>query len=252
MKSRQLHLSVLIPALFMLSLCTLLQAGAEQQTYPFKLPELGYDYKALEPHIDARTLEIHHSKHHAGYVRKLNDALEQHEYLHNYTLEELLQNIEAVPEEIRDPVNDNAGGHLHHALFWENLKPGGSKEPAGEILTAIKAHFCSVDNFKDLFASRAGGRVGSGWTWLAMDPFGKLHVFSTTDHNSPISEGFIPLLVIDVWEHAYYLKYQNRRTDFIDAFWNLVNWDVVNERYVEAKKMWRKKATTPTRNEQNK
>ena len=210
-------------------------ADVSGQTYPFKLPELGYAYDALEPNIDARTLEIHHSKHHAGYVSKLNDALKGYEYLQKYSLETLLMNVEAMPVDIRDAVRDNAGGHLHHAMFWDVMKPGGSKEPSGEILDAIKANFNSVENFKAVFAKSAAGRVGSGWTWLVMDQFGMLHVFSTTDHNSPVSDGYIPIMVLDVWEHAYYLKYQNRRGDFISSFWNVLNWDVVAENFKKAK-----------------
>ena len=227
--------------------CSTLLLGKDValQTYPFSQPALGYDYKALEPAIDARTLEIHYSKHHTGYVNKLNAALEQYEYLHNSTLKELLQNLQAVPEDIRAAVNDNAGGHLHHVIFWEILKPGGAHEPSEALQAAIIAHFCSMDNLKTLFNKQAAGRVGSGWTWLVMDRFGKLHVITTKDQDSPLTLGLEPLLVIDVWEHAYYLNYQNRRADFIDAFWGLVNWDAVNARYENALNKINKTPGTP-------
>jgi len=204
--------------------------------YPFKLPELPYPYDALEPYIDAKTMEIHHTKHHGGYVNNLNAALEKYDYLHDYEVETLLKNLAALPEEIRTAVRNNGGGHLNHSLFWEILTPGGPKEPVGELKAAIEETFGSFEAFKDAFSKAAATRFGSGWAWLALDAFGKLHVFSTPNQDNPVMENFCPVLGLDVWEHAYYLKYQNRRPEYIQAFWNVVNFEVAEAKYQAAKK----------------
>jgi Fe-Mn family superoxide dismutase len=199
-------------------------------SYPFKLPELAYPKDALEPHIDAQTMEIHHGKHHAAYVNNLNAALEKHPELHGWSLEDLLTKINQVPEDIRTAVRNNGGGHHNHTLFWDILTPGGSKEPTGKLAEAIQATFGSVDELKAKLTQAGASRFGSGWAWLVKDKDGKLHVYSTANQDSPLMEGHTPLLGIDVWEHAYYLKYQNRRPDYLAAIWNVINWDKVAER----------------------
>lgn len=204
--------------------------------YPFQLPELGYAYDALEPHIDARTMEIHHTKHHGGYVNNLNKALEAHPYLHGASAEELLTHLAALPAEIQTAVRNNGGGHLNHSLFWEVIAPGGSNTPSGELAKAIDETFGSFESFKDVFSKAAATRFGSGWAWLALDPWKKLHVFSTPNQDNPVMQGFTPIMGLDVWEHAYYLKYQNRRPDYIAAYWNVVNFDVVAAKYAAAVK----------------
>lgn len=195
----------------------------------FTLPDLGYDFGALEPHIDTKTMEIHHDKHHAAYVEKLNVALEKSPDWQGKSIEEILKNIEMAPEDIRTSVRNNGGGHANHTMFWETMKPGGAKEPADKIAKIITSNFGSFDEFKTRFADAATGRFGSGWAWLvkAGDQYG---IYSTANQDSPMSEGKTPILGIDVWEHAYYLKYQNKRPDYITAWWNVVNWDVVNSR----------------------
>jgi Fe-Mn family superoxide dismutase len=193
-----------------------------------ELPELGYKFDALEPHIDAKTMEIHHGKHHAGYVKKLNAALEGHDDLAGKSAEDLIKDLESVPEEIRGAVRNNGGGHVNHSLFWTLLAPG--KELQGRLKEEIEKEFGSVDDFKKNFGEAAVGRFGSGWAWLVLDN-GKLEIMSTANQDSPLSEGKIPILGLDVWEHAYYLKYQNKRPDYIEAFWNVVNWDKVSELY---------------------
>ena len=200
-------------------------------TYPFKLPELGYAYDALEPHIDARTMEIHHSKHHAAYTNNLNTALEKHPDLHNKSAEDLIRNLNAVPEEIRTAVRNNGGGFINHNLFWEIMKPGGSNQPAGSLAKEIDSAFKSFDGLKEAVAKAATTRFGSGWGWLVRDGSGKLAVTSTANQDNPITDGQTPILGIDVWEHAYYLNYQNRRPDYITAWWNVVNWDVVAQKF---------------------
>jgi len=206
--------------------------------YPFELPELGYDYSALEPHVDARTMKIHHGKHHQGYTNKLNAALEDHADFHAYSAEQLLRGLRALPEAIRTAVRNNGGGFHNHALFWDVMTPGGGDRPSGDLAGAIDDAFGSFDDFKDTFASTAAGQFGSGWGWLAVCPFGDLHVFSTPNQDSPLIEGFSPILGVDVWEHAYYLHYQNRRGDYLSAWWNTVNWSRVAERYDEARDGW--------------
>lgn len=199
------------------------------------LPELPYAHNALEPHIDAQTMEIHHGKHHQAYVNNLNAALEKAPELQNKSVEELIADLDSVPEEIRTAVRNNGGGHANHALFWQILSPNGGGEPTGEIAEAINKTFGSFDKFKEEFAAAAAGRFGSGWAWLVVNKAGELAVYSTPNQDSPIMQGDTPLLGLDVWEHAYYLKYQNRRPDYIAAFWNVVNWDKVNELYKAAK-----------------
>jgi len=202
--------------------------------YPFQLPELGYAYDALEPYIDARTMEIHRTKHHGGYVTNLNKALEPYSYLHEACVEGLLKHLSALPAEIQTAVRNNGGGHLNHSLFWQVIAPGGSNTPGGELAKAIDETFSSFDNFKNVFSKAAATRFGSGWAWLAIDPWKKLHVLSTPNQDNPVMQGLIPIMGLDVWEHAYYLKYQNRRPDYIAAYWNVVNFDVVAAKYAEA------------------
>ncbi len=202
--------------------------------YPFKLPDLGYAYDALEPHIDARTMEIHHTKHHGGYVNNLNAAIEKYDHLHRYEAEDLVKNVAALPEDIQTAVRNNGGGHLNHSLFWEILTPGGPHTPVGQLAAAIDAAFGSFEGFKERFSKAAATRFGSGWAWLALDAFGKLHVFSTANQDNPVMQNFTPILGLDVWEHAYYLKYQNRRPDYIQAFWNVVNFEVAEAKYQKA------------------
>jgi superoxide dismutase, Fe-Mn family len=198
--------------------------------YPFKLPELGYAYDALEPHIDARTMEIHHSKHHAAYTNNLNAALEKHPNLHGKSAEDLIRDLNSVPEEIRNAVRNNGGGFVNHTFFWEIMKPGGANQPGVKLAQDINTAFGSFDAFKEAVGKAAAGRFGSGWAWLVRDKSGKLAVTSTANQDNPISEGQTPLLGVDVWEHAYYLKYQNRRPDYVTAWWNVVNWDVVGQK----------------------
>ena len=200
-------------------------------SYPFKLPELGYPKDALEPYIDALTMEIHHGKHHAAYVNNLNAALEKHPELHSWSLEDLLTKIAQVPEDIRTAVRNNAGGHHNHTLFWDILTPGGAKEPTGRLAEAIHATFGSFEELKAKLTQAGATRFGSGWAWLVKDQNGKLQVYSTANQDSPLMEDHTPLLGIDVWEHAYYLKYQNRRPDYLAAIWNVINWDKVASRF---------------------
>ena len=199
----------------------------------YELPKLTYAYDALEPHIDARTMEIHHSKHHNTYVTNLNAAVEGTEFA-GKDLIELISNIDALPADKQTAVRNNGGGHANHTLFWEILAPGGATAPTGELASAIDAKFGSFEAFKEEFAKAATGRFGSGWAWLVVDG-GELAITSTPNQDSPVMEGKTPVLGLDVWEHAYYLNYQNRRPDYISAFWNVVNWDVVEAKYQAAK-----------------
>ncbi|QGH34943.1 superoxide dismutase [Gracilibacillus salitolerans] len=200
----------------------------------FTLPELPYAYDALEPHIDKETMNIHHTKHHNTYVTKLNAALEGHDDLANKSIEDILANLDAVPENIRTAVRNNGGGHANHSLFWTLLSPNGGGEPLGELADNINSAFGSFDKFKEEFAAAGAGRFGSGWAWLVVNN-GNLEITSTPNQDTPISEGKTPILGLDVWEHAYYLKYQNKRPDYIAAFWNVVDWDKVASLYNEAK-----------------
>lgn len=197
----------------------------------YELPPLSYDKAALEPHIDAMTMEIHHDKHHAAYVNNLNKALESAPNLANQSIEDLLRNLSNVPENIRTAVRNNGGGHANHTLFWQLMTPGGSSTPSGDLANAINEAFGSFDNFKAQFKTAATGRFGSGWAWLIVAPDGKVSITSTPNQDTPIMDGQTPILGLDVWEHAYYLKYQNRRPDYVDAFWNVLNWDEVARRY---------------------
>jgi len=199
----------------------------------FELPELGYAYDALEPHIDARTMEIHHSKHHNTYVTNVNAALEGSEH-EGKSLEELLQNLDSLPANIQTAVRNNGGGHWNHSFFWKLLKKNDGAAPTGELASAIDESFGSFDAFKDEFAKAATTRFGSGWAWLIVDG-GKLSVVSTPNQDTPVMEGKTPILGLDVWEHAYYLNYQNRRPDYINAFFNVVDWDHVAKLYADAK-----------------
>jgi Fe-Mn family superoxide dismutase len=201
----------------------------------FELPVLTYAFNALEPHIDARTMEIHHDKHHATYVTNLNKALESHTDLQSKNVVDLLVKIQLVPESVRTAVRNNGGGHHNHTLFWEWIKPGGKNKPVGGLLKEIDATFGNYDVFVEKFSQAGLTRFGSGWTWLVLDATKKLMVYSTANQDSPLMEGFFPILGLDVWEHAYYLNYQNRRADYIKAFWNIVNWDVVDELYSKNK-----------------
>jgi Fe-Mn family superoxide dismutase len=194
------------------------------------VPPLPYDYNALEPHIDEQTMRIHHDKHHGAYVNNLNTALEKHPELQNKSVEDLIRGINTVPEDIRTAVRNNGGGHVNHTMFWEIMGPGKVGAPSGAIADAIKSSFGSFDTFKTQFADAAAKRFGSGWAWL-IDAAGKLTIESTANQDSPLMEGKKPMLGIDVWEHAYYLKYQNRRPDYVNAWWNVVNWDAVNKRF---------------------
>jgi Fe-Mn family superoxide dismutase len=199
-----------------------------------ELPALPYAFNALEPHIDATTMEIHHDRHHGGYVSKLNAALEGHPDLESKGLEDLLGSINSVPESIRTAVRNNGGGHANHSLFWTVLSPNGGGQPTGAVADAINSTFGGFDKFKDEFSKAAAGRFGSGWAWLVVNN-GKLEITSTPNQDSPFMDGKTPILGLDVWEHAYYLKYQNKRPDYIAAFWNLVNWAEVNKRFEAAK-----------------
>ncbi|MFQ3632420.1 superoxide dismutase [Roseiflexus sp.] len=197
----------------------------------FTLPPLPYDFAALEPHIDTMTMQIHHGKHHQAYVTNLNAALEGHPSLQNAAIEEILTNINDVPESIRQAVINNGGGHHNHTLFWNIMSPNGGGEPHGELAKAINDTFGGFAEFKAKIKDAGVKRFGSGWAWLVKDKDGKLHIYSTANQDSPLMQGHIPILGVDVWEHAYYLKYQNRRPDYIDAWWNTVNWDAVAERF---------------------
>jgi Fe-Mn family superoxide dismutase len=196
----------------------------------FTLPPLPYDFAALEPSIDARTMEIHHDKHHAGYVNNLNAALEKAPELQSKSLDDLLQHLDSVPESIRTAVRNNAGGHWNHSMFWQIMAPKGGGEPSGKLADAIKSSFGDFATFKTQFADAAAKRFGSGWAWLVKDG-GKLTITSTPNQDTPVMEKKHPILGVDVWEHAYYLKYQNKRPAYVEAWWNVVNWPEVGRRF---------------------
>jgi superoxide dismutase, Fe-Mn family len=200
----------------------------------FELPPLPYAYDALEPHIDQRTMEIHHDKHHAGYTKKLNAALEGHDAA-TKPIEEILASLDSLPAEVQIAVRNNGGGYANHSLFWEIMSPDGGGAPTGELADAINSTFGSFDAFKEQFASAATGQFGSGWAWLAVDSSGNLLVYGTPNQDSPYMAGHTPIMGLDVWEHAYYLNYQNKRGDYVSAWWNVVNWDKVTENYAAAK-----------------
>lgn len=200
----------------------------------YTLPELPYAYDALEPFFDEETMHLHHDKHHQTYVNNLNAAIEKHPEFFDKTVGELVAYLDRLPEDIRTAVRNNGGGHLNHTMFWDWLAPNAGGTPTGDIAAAIDEAFGSFDNFKAEFKAAATGRFGSGWAWLVLD-YGKLKVVSTANQDNPISDGQIPVLGLDVWEHAYYLKYRNVRPDYIEAFFSLINWDKVNELYTKAK-----------------
>jgi Fe-Mn family superoxide dismutase len=194
-----------------------------------QLPNLPYDFDALEPHIDATTMRIHHGKHHAAYVNKLNEALGKHPNLEGKSAEDLLKDLSAVPDDIRTAVRNNGGGHVNHTMFWQIMGSGKGGAPTGAVADAINGAFGSFDTFKEKFVAAGIGRFGSGWAWL-VDAGGKLAITSTANQDNPLSDGQRPIMGVDVWEHAYYLKYQNRRPDYLDAWWHVVNWDEVAKR----------------------
>jgi Fe-Mn family superoxide dismutase len=197
----------------------------------YQLPDLPYALDALEPHIDARTMEIHYGKHHAGYTKNLNTAIESNLELAGRTVEEMLVDLNSVPGKVRSTIRNNGGGFVNHSLFWMVMSPDGGGEPSGSLANLIDGAFGSFASFKDKFSKAAATRFGSGWAWLSMKKDGALVVSSTPNQDTPISEGLTPILGLDVWEHAYYLKYQNRRPDYISAWWNIVNWEEVARRY---------------------
>lgn len=207
-----------------------------QNTGSFSLPPLPYAYNALQPHIDAQTMRFHHDKHHATYVKNLNAAIAKYPDLKNRSAEQLLRNINSVPADIRTTVRNNGGGHVNHTMFWNIMKPNGGGEPTGAIASAIKQNFGSFEEFKKEFNQAGEKRFGSGWAWLVRTPGGNLQVISTPNQDSPLIEGNYPIMGNDVWEHAYYLKYQNRRADYLNAWWNVVNWDEINKRFEQATK----------------
>jgi Fe-Mn family superoxide dismutase len=196
-----------------------------------ELPNLKYNYSALEPYIDEITMTIHHSKHHAAYVNNLNIALEKYPELQKKNIEELILSLPSLPEEIRNAVRNNGGGHYNHSFFWSILKLNPEKKPAGDLAGSIDKSFGSFDKFKEEFSKAAVSRFGSGWAWLVVDKEGNLKITSTPNQDNPISEGLKPIMALDVWEHAYYLKYQNKRPDYISAFWNVVDWNEVSRLY---------------------
>ena len=200
---------------------------------PYTLPDLPYDFTALEPHIDEQTMRIHHGKHHQAYVDNANKALEGTEWA-DTPVEDVLRNLSALPADKQGPVRNNAGGHANHSLFWEIMSPNGGAEPSGALADAIAGAFGSVDDFKTAISQNGMTRFGSGWSWLAWDGSG-LKAYSTANQDSPLSEGHVPVLGVDVWEHAYYLHYQNRRADYLAAWWNVVNWDAVAARFEAAR-----------------
>jgi Fe-Mn family superoxide dismutase len=201
----------------------------------FEVPPLPYDYAALEPYIDEQTMHLHHDKHHAAYVNNLNAALENQPQLASWSVEDLMRRINEVPENIRTTVRNNGGGHINHSMFWRIMKPNGGGAPTGALAQAINDTFSSFDAFKAQFNDAGVKRFGSGWAWLVMDGSGRLHVTSSANQDSPLMDGQFPIMGNDVWEHAYYLKYQNRRPDYLAAWWNVVNWDEIAQRYEQAR-----------------
>lgn len=202
----------------------------------FEVPPLPYDYSALEPHIDTQTMHLHHDKHHQAYVTNLNAALEKAPELQKLSAEELLRGLENVPEAIRTAVRNNGGGHVNHSMFWKIMGPNAGGEPSGPIADAIKSTFGDFNSFKEKFNDAGVKQFGSGWTWLVRDHGGKLQVVSSPNQDNPMSQGFYPIMGNDVWEHAYYLKYQNRRADYLKEWWNVVNWAEINKRFQESQK----------------
>ena len=201
-----------------------------------ELPPLPYDYTALEPFIDEKTMHLHHDMHHAAYVKNLNAALEKHPELASKSAEELITNLNAVPEDIRGAVRNNGGGHVNHTMFWQIMKPKGGGDPTAKIAEAIKKSFGDFKAFQEKFNDAGVKQFGSGWVWLAGKPTGEVQILSTPNQDSPISQGLYPIFGNDVWEHAYYLKYNNRRPEYLQAWWNVVNWDEINKRYETSQK----------------
>ncbi len=199
----------------------------------FEVPPLPYDYSALEPHIDTQTMQIHHDKHHGAYVTNLNNALANNSELASLSVEDLVRRISEVPASISTAVRNNGGGHVNHSMFWQIMSPNGGGAPTGQLASAINSAFGSFDAFKAAFNDAGVKRFGSGWAWLVLDQRGGLQVISTANQDSPLMEGLYPVMGNDVWEHAYYLKYQNRRADYLGAWWNVVNWDEVARRYTQ-------------------
>ncbi len=203
--------------------------------YPYKAQPLGYAFNALEPHFDALTMEIHSGRHHPALCATLNGALEKAPALQSVPLTKLLSNIAALPADLQTAIRNGGGGHMNHALFWKWLEPGGAKAPMGDVAKAIDSDLGGFEAVKTKFAAAAAGRFGSGWAWIVLDPFGKLQIVATPYQDNPIMDGMLPVLGLDVWEHSYYLKYYNKRADYIAAFWNVVNWDAVERSYQQAK-----------------
>jgi superoxide dismutase, Fe-Mn family len=201
----------------------------------FEVPPLPYDYNALEPYIDTQTMQLHHDKHHAAYVNNLNAALQNAPQFAALPIEQLIQRLNEVPDTIRTAVRNNGGGHLNHSMFWQIMTPNGGGQPGGELGNAINSTFGSFDQFKAAFNDAGVKRFGSGWAWLILDKNGSLQVISTANQDSPLTDGSFPIMGNDVWEHAYYLKYQNRRPDYLNAWWNVVNWSEIEKRYQQAK-----------------
>jgi Fe-Mn family superoxide dismutase len=241
---RSLFRAALATPLFAVTATPAVRAAAPRRTAappdtgtgPFTLPPLPYPYEALEPHIDAQTMQIHHDKHHAAYVKNLNDAAAKAPEIANMSPDELIRSLSSVPESVRTAVRNNAGGHVNHTMFWQIMKPGGGGDPTGPIADGIKGTFGSFDAFKTAFNDAGAKRFGSGWAWLVRGKDGKFEVISTANQDSPLTDGLYPILGNDVWEHAYYLKYQNRRPDYLKAWWNTVNWEAVNKRLADAPK----------------
>jgi Fe-Mn family superoxide dismutase len=205
-----------------------------QATDPFTLPPLPYAYNALEPHIDAETMQFHHDKHHAAYVKNLNAAVNLHPELKSRSAEDLLRQINSIPADVRTAVRNNGGGHINHTMFWEIMSPNGGGEPTGAIASAIQQTFGGFAAFKQAFNDAGAKRFGSGWAWLVLTPQKQLQITNTANQDSPLMEGLSPILGNDVWEHAYYLKYRNRRDEYLNAWWNVINWDEVNRRFERA------------------
>lgn len=199
----------------------------------YELPPLPYDYKALEPYIDEETMHLHHDKHHQAYVNNLNAALQGQSQFENMSIDELIRSLNSVPDNIRTAVRNNGGGHINHSMFWQIMKPSGGGEPTGDLASAISSTFGSFDQFKAAFNDAGAKRFGSGWAWLVIGADGKLAVTSTANQDSPLIDGQYPVMGNDVWEHAYYLKYQNRRPEYLAAWWNVVNWDEISKRFAQ-------------------
>jgi Fe-Mn family superoxide dismutase len=207
----------------------------ERYFMAYELPPLPYDYSALEPHIDTQTMQVHHDKHHAAYVNNLNAALQNNSEFASLPIDELVRRLNDVPENMRTAVRNNGGGHANHSMFWKIMTPNGGGEPTGELASAIQQAFGSFDAFKTAFNDAGTKRFGSGWAWLVLDRNGKLQVMSTANQDSPLTEGLYPVMGNDVWEHAYYLKYQNRRPEYLNAWWNVVNWNEIATRYAQGR-----------------